>query len=250
MRILGLDLSTSTGWAILSDEKLVGYGRIQISPDDKLEYPLNFIECAHKIACNIQDIVTRVQPDHIVIEETNQSKSYGSRFSQKLLEYIHFAVADHLWFIGKTPKYMNSAQWQSLVGLHLSKDQRKNNKLAKEMAEKEKEQIKKRIELELARKYVGLQAIDLPLDQRRKVDKERKEEFKKLFQAECRKIRVKVDGEQITKVSKKHLSVALCNQIYGTQFKQKDNDIADSLLMSRGYLMLMRRNHERNHQEA
>lgn len=58
MRILGLDLSTHTGYSVFSDEKLEAYGLLEVKIEDfSLEndttsplYPYNLLEAAGKMA--------------------------------------------------------------------------------------------------------------------------------------------------------------------------------------------------------
>lgn len=139
MKILALDLSTKTGWAVLNDENLLlGYGTLS-RPSDARELPGEYsnltpeytgIWKAGRVAKLIAPLLVKYSPDIIVIERL---PSGGFRHSKEMLYYIHFAVLSMLYLEGYQArvKYMEVSHWRSTLGLRLSKDQRQHNKKVK-----------------------------------------------------------------------------------------------------------------------
>jgi hypothetical protein len=143
MRVLALDLSTHTGYALFEGEKgtkpkLLQHGTVDY--DKKLfdlgPYPHAYWKSSQRMAALIHFQVSHadVPVDVIVIEEINGGRD---RYVQKWLENIHTAVLQH--FNGFWPKtnivYLNSdgaTGWRPNLGLRLTKDQKKANaKLSK-----------------------------------------------------------------------------------------------------------------------
>lgn len=136
MKVLALDLSTKTGWAILSQEndiiRLLDHGLIQVTECKEKQYPWSYLEKAKQIADGILQILPS-DVDHIVIEETNGSRA---RFTQKMLEFIHAAVLSTFYFDMAMPldkiNYVDTSQWRKVLGITLNKEQKKANaKLSK-----------------------------------------------------------------------------------------------------------------------
>jgi Holliday junction resolvasome RuvABC endonuclease subunit len=69
MLILGLDLSSSlTGWSIIDDEqKLIAFGKIELSKYKKKKFPLEYIKVLY---AEIQKIIQIYNIDKCVIEDT------------------------------------------------------------------------------------------------------------------------------------------------------------------------------------
>lgn len=134
MKVLGLDISTKTGYAILQDGVLVDSG-CMTKPTvsiGKLGYAEDFTAwaVASQVAALIMSTVESNNPDLIVIEQTNLGRS---RSAQKQLEFIHCQVLDKIFHFGISTrvKYVDTSQWRSLLQIKLSKDQRKHNKAVK-----------------------------------------------------------------------------------------------------------------------
>jgi len=130
-KVLSLDLSLSAGWALLEDTpvgpKLLDYGRIEAPELDKtLKYPKNNIVRVFDLATDIFDKVTDCNPDIIVIEQLNRGMN---RHSQTLLAFIHYSVLYALWDVDIIDKvqYIDTSEWRKVVGLSLTKEQRKQN---------------------------------------------------------------------------------------------------------------------------
>jgi Holliday junction resolvasome RuvABC endonuclease subunit len=128
--ILGLDLSTRTGWCVVRDTpegpSLIGLGCIE-STYTVQRYPLDFVNIINFIADQCYSRVLETQPDIIVIEEINLSK--GNRISQKMLDGIHFALLNKIFAhgYGDKVKYVNTSEWRKYCGIYLTKEQRKQN---------------------------------------------------------------------------------------------------------------------------
>lgn len=180
--ILSLDISTKTGWALLevnSTEKpyviLKQYGVLNITNKDRIDYKhfsIRSLEAMIGAAIEksnlVGKLIDRFNPTRIVIEQTNKGRS---RWSQKLLEWMHLMIL--LTIDKKTmqwPYFIDTSRWRSILGVTMTKDDRKHNKLVK-----------------------------------------------------LKKVR--------GKITPKHLAVRQVNDWFGLDFKQKDNDIADAILI-------------------
>lgn len=232
MKILSLDLSTNTGWAILSHPKLVGFGRIEVKSDSfKVDYPFNYVLCAKKIADIISKIIEQYRPDAIVIEETNRTGKMVSRFSQKQLEFIHFAVIDMLESKKITPKYLDSRKWQLNVGATLLATDREHNKRLSDEKKRIKEEVRIRCKKAIDQQFQPIiDRCDTPL-QAKEILGDTKKAFEDLFKSECRKIRIKDFNGVVGKITNKHVSIRVANELFGLRLIQQDNDIADAILL-------------------
>lgn len=133
MTILGLDLSTKTGYALLGDSgKLVTFGYVR-SKENSQPYSKDYtyLDNAQQIADGIYKVILGMAtpPDAIYIEQTNAG---SFRSSQKQLEFIHFAVLKSLYHMRAKVHYVDTSMWRSFLGIRLNKDQKKHNKLAGE----------------------------------------------------------------------------------------------------------------------
>ena len=137
MKVLGLDLSTHVGYAILDNSKVVVHGTKHLE-DIKIEEKAvdyrgkvpdyNLISDAKLIAEWIRLTILSNQVEMVVIEQTNGG---GFRTTQKQLEFIHYAVLDMLWseyqFDDLIVKYIDTSKWRQLVGIKMTKEQLKHN---------------------------------------------------------------------------------------------------------------------------
>jgi hypothetical protein len=142
MIVLALDISTKTGFAVLDqDLKLITKGLVKL-PKKISEYgiyPWSYIIATEDIADSLIELIVDYKPDFIVIEETNGSRA---RYTQKVLEFLHasFLVKykkagldswtsdpdSTFWNLDKV-KYVNSSEWRKVLGLLMSKQDKKNN---------------------------------------------------------------------------------------------------------------------------
>lgn len=171
MKVLSLDLSTSSGWAVLcsnlSEIELVDFGCYKALPSTR-NYPYNFLERADGIAENLYSVYLKYLPDFIIIEDTNLGQQ---RFTQKFLEFIHATVLRSFFEIKKKVYYVSTSEWRSVLQLRLSKEEKSKNR-----------------------------------------------------------------SGNFSKVTLKHVAVQKVNSTFRLQLKQKDNDIADAILLGQAFL--------------
>lgn len=133
MKIIGIDLSTHTGFAVIDSETGLGdHGVIHLEdlrPSEAGNCALDFqyIFDAKCMATNIMNFILTHPADYIVIEQTNGAKN---RTSQKRLEFLHFALLETLYNSGKASitSYIDTSYWRKTLGIKLSKEQRQHNK--------------------------------------------------------------------------------------------------------------------------
>lgn len=135
MRILGLDISGSTGWAILDNtggqQSLGDYGLIQLNRGitDFGPYPFCTLLAAEQVADDITKLIAlrRNDFDVIVIEQTNLGKN---RESQRFLEFLHCLV---LLKNKKMPiVYINTRDWRKTLKIQLTNEDKKSNREVRE----------------------------------------------------------------------------------------------------------------------
>ena len=211
MRLVSLDLSTKTGWSLFVDRSLTDFGLIERTLVGTLEsygdYPWSLKSLSKNIALQVVEKTLELNPDVIVIEETNKPGRFGSRHSQKCLEQIHTYVLDGL--SGKTVLYINTSDWRKKLNLSVAE----TKKLAKPY-------IKKLKELQ--------QLFDKTKDKKTKLAlKEEIRVFKEELKNKC------IHG----KIDKKSISVAYCNAKFGLKLIKGNNDIADSICLGQAYLL-------------
>ena len=130
MKILGLDISTKTGYALLCDGVLTEHGLIRC--DETVSDPLlvpdyKYIQRSKDIAEKIHRLVCKHMPDYIYLEATNAGRFRGS---QKQLEFLHYSILDKLQQCcrkAESVRYIDTSAWRSLLGIRLNKDQKKHN---------------------------------------------------------------------------------------------------------------------------
>lgn len=214
MKLLGLDISTKAGWAVLDSVEsgppaLRAYGLVEKTKANVLEYgpyPECYRRAARDIASQLLKLIGEHRPDVVVIEETNQG---DNRYTQKLLEFIHKEVGDG-WDTGSAsfevevpctvspemhkkdfyPRvvYISTGIWKQALGLKKPKEAKLNDQLmkrAKEMASTGA------CSLNEAKKKLGIRG----------------------------------------KWNKKMLAVGYVNENYGLDFKLKDNDKAEAICL-------------------
>lgn len=142
MRVLGLDMSTKTGYAILESGTLIKSGLIskEITSSSRstqgrvIDYV--FLDMADEIAEGVRQYLNP-SIDFIYIEQTNQGRN---RTSQKQLEFIHSAVLRTIKTSGYADKvrYVDSSAWRSILSIKLTKLDSQKNKLVKQKKERGK----------------------------------------------------------------------------------------------------------------
>jgi Holliday junction resolvasome RuvABC endonuclease subunit len=135
MKVLGLDVSTKTGFAVISGGTLIEKGLIQtpaVIMENRVE-DFSTLRRAEVMAQDIMRLIVRHQPDLICIEQTNAGRFRGA---QKQLEFIHCLILfylcnEQMGNYGDCLRYVDTSKWRSTLGVKLSKDQRKHNKNVK-----------------------------------------------------------------------------------------------------------------------
>ena len=128
MRVLGLDLSLHTGWAVLDDGKLVDCALIEpVRMESSSLDDINTVLTALNLASSLGRLIEQFQPDVIAIEQTNAGKF---RSSQKVLEFLHCCILQmiHLKKMDSKVIYLDTSAWRKGLGIKLSVDQRLHNK--------------------------------------------------------------------------------------------------------------------------
>lgn len=136
MKVLGLDMSTKTGYAIINNGDLNDFGLVARSPRviDELTQlcvvDFGFLSDAEDIAKHVNKLVSLHQVDYIYIEQTNKGRN---RVSQKQLEFIHCSVLKSLRGSGDKEKvrYVDTSAWRKELKIRLSKEDSAHNKLVK-----------------------------------------------------------------------------------------------------------------------
>lgn len=136
MIVLSLDLSTHTGYAKVQGElgklpRLLAYGTVHLPKESAKaygDYPWSYVSAVEDLVNKLKEIWENKKIDIIVIEETN--KASFSRYSQKLLEFIHFAVLLELRKLNIPVYYINTSEWRKILNINLSLEDRKNNKMS------------------------------------------------------------------------------------------------------------------------
>lgn len=132
MRVLALDISSKTGYALFEKDELKSFDTLFV--DQKVKdfgpYPQNYIKFAEFITDGIyKKTVIPFDPEVVVIEETNASRQ---NYSQKTLEYIHFALNKKLGSEGRKVAYIRDGQWKRLVGaIQNTEERRLNQRIAR-----------------------------------------------------------------------------------------------------------------------
>jgi len=136
MRLLSFDISSSTGWASIDTDigpSSLKYGVIVLPRRlrDYARHPWGYYLGAKAMAeLLIQQV--RIRPiDEVVVEETNGARS---RFTQKGLEYLHFAFLDAFAKEHTDIKltYLNTSEWRKVTATKMSReDKNRNAKLSR-----------------------------------------------------------------------------------------------------------------------
>jgi len=193
MTILALDISSNTGYALLTEGgSLKSWGNLW---NDQVvhefgEYPWSYVKAAEGIRDRVEFVIRKFNPDRVVIEETNKAKA---RYTQKFLEFTHLSVLKMLQDQGYTGlvTYISTSIWRRQVGIELSKEQKKANA---------------------------------------KLSKAKSKAGGSLTPAEKKVLGLK------GRVTKKHIAVQEVNRRFGLDFKQKDNDIAEAILLGCAFI--------------
>jgi hypothetical protein len=208
LKIIGLDISTKTGWSLFQDGQLISFGLIEKDKSflDYGEYPSNFILVTENVVTKIEDLIDKHKPDLIVIEETNKTGRFGSRHAQKCLEFLHFLTIKKLHEKYKIV-YVNTSEWRRTLKLSVYESKKQAKPYIKQLNLLKKEFTK-------ANKQTK-KALKIQIDT-----------LKKDLKAKC------IHG----KIDKKSISVAYVNLTFNLSLKKGDNDQSDAICLVKAYL--------------
>lgn len=132
--IVSLDLSTKTGLARfqVTDGEIKKLQFETLFPKKEIKefgkYPFNYIDFAKELGSKISSQIHLIAINHpeieVVIEETTRSKN---NYSQKILEFIHYAVLTGLQSHNIPVFYVRTGTWRGMVGANLNPDEKKLN---------------------------------------------------------------------------------------------------------------------------
>lgn len=128
MKVLGLDLSMHTGFALFIDGKLDEFGTLEAQKtfDQYDDYPFNYVNFSRDFTRYlIECLVVRLKPDVIVLEQTVLGRA---RFSQKKLEFLHCMLLDQLKDLKPQVVYVDVSAWRKQLELKATKEDLKNNR--------------------------------------------------------------------------------------------------------------------------
>ena len=134
MAILSLDISTSTGFVLLTPQgQILERGSVEMSKEKVKDFggfPRNYVLAARDMARKIVELIKRVKPNVVVVEETNIG-GRANQYSQKLLEFIHCLFL--LEYLEESVRivYITTAAWRKSLGLVLTKEDRRSNNKAR-----------------------------------------------------------------------------------------------------------------------
>lgn len=128
MRFMALDISTKTGYAIFDDNNLIQHGLINLQKpahykadvktfaDLPEDYPNSFIETAEALAKQCLDTFLLHDCELVIIEHTEKGKA---RLSQRLLEWINYAVYQEFRKRSIPTRYIFVSDWRNIVKCYL-----------------------------------------------------------------------------------------------------------------------------------
>lgn len=233
MKVIALDLSTSSGVSIFESGKLIDYTVIKhkVKGNNSSEdYPYNYLDMADQIALKVCACILAAKPDYVVIEETNKGKE---RFRQKQLEFIHSAVARSIRKLDHKVKirYIDTSAWRNILSISLNSDQREQNKIRQNERDSKREEISRNIYASLEPKMKS-EIAGLGKREANKIIKQYDKHILKLVGKEMGKFR-----SSIKQVDQKNLSVNYVNENFNLSLKKSENDIADSICVGHAFIL-------------
>lgn len=201
MKVLVFDIAGTTGFAEFDSENPtmpVSYGVLKLDKPAKsyAKHPWGYVYAAQDLASKMVAKVLETRPERIVVEETNGARS---RFTQKFLEYCHLALLLQL----SSENVVVTSQYRADVVYVNTSDWRRKMDVHLTPADKR-------------------QNARLSRNKRKAAERGTKLDKKALG----------IKG----RVTIKHVSVRVCNEIFGLGLCAKDDDIADAMLLGAAYL--------------
>lgn len=136
MKILALDLSTQTGWALFSeglyhtsgtlDKVVIEDFNVNNYPNKSDKYPQNIINAINIIITQIENKILELKGvDLIIIEQSTKGRN---RHTQKFIEWMHLLIYLFITKRGLPIKYTDVSEWRRITKLKLTKEDKENNK--------------------------------------------------------------------------------------------------------------------------
>ncbi len=129
------------------------------------KYPFDILDRARNAVQGVVQLVQRLAPDHIVVEDTNPG-GRASRHSQRFLEQAHCLLLLGLEGLSQDVQagrkyihYVSTGDWRRAIGLGLTPDDRANNKALAKVRATLKRQLKRKAtpkELSDAKRAAGI----------------------------------------------------------------------------------------------
>lgn len=108
-------------------------GQFEKTSEPDSPYPGNYLAWARERFDRLKELIETHKPDVLVIEETAGGSK--SAYSQKILEWIHFLLANFIEENNMRAVYVLTEQWRRETGCQMSKEESKRNKDVKKYKE-------------------------------------------------------------------------------------------------------------------
>lgn len=142
-------MASKTGYSVFVNGELKDWGII--TPDtptpkfvkfryDDSHHPYDYLDFTVGYGDSIIEIIKEINPDVVGFEQTNKGRN---RWTQKLLEFLHFYVNYKLRELNIPAKYIDTIKWRGRLGIKLDKETKRENRRKKSSGEKGKINIKK-----------------------------------------------------------------------------------------------------------
>jgi mRNA deadenylase 3'-5' endonuclease subunit Ccr4 len=142
-RVLSLDMSTKTGWALIDSNqdgiKLLEYGVLEQIHTPEGPYPESFVDWTQMCHDEVMKLIIKFKPDVLVIEETAAGSK--SIYSQKILEFLHYKLAFYIKESKIKAVYILTEQWRRETGCIMSKEEKMHNKEVKKYKDRNDSKI-------------------------------------------------------------------------------------------------------------
>src|SRR5690606_38242043 len=102
----------------------------QVPRRTDLKYPEDYLKWAEDVSAQIRALMWSRSHDYLVIEET--AKGSKDAHAQKLLEWIHLRVAEHIVAQRRVGNlagayYLQTGEWRQIAGCQMTKEEKKRN---------------------------------------------------------------------------------------------------------------------------
>lgn len=137
MLIIGLDISTKTGYAVIDTELQEGQDLKELGlltvHEQEGPYPWSYIRRSEIMVSMIIEQIEKFDIRTVVIEDTNPGRN---AYGQKLLEWTHFLVLKYLQNKKIPVVYLRTGIWRQKVVAKLNDEEKKSNQKLNRLKEK------------------------------------------------------------------------------------------------------------------